>query len=297
MELSWPTKLKITAVITLGVIVIGILAWPLVKPADPLSPVRVTNINASGVITLIILAFVLGFAGYFIGWPHGREIGVLAAPSGLVVWAIRSQNIAGSFQVNPTIGQRQILLSGLRWESLFWLIIIAAGFAGVIAAQHFRPIGETEKSPNDSKRILDRYISAIIAIAASSAIVYLALRVSACDVSPSENSAVAQPPTGQIAFAVLVSFGLAAFVLKKFLNLSYIWSLPASAIVIVLSASIYFREKVLTHFISSYPANFFPDVIISILPVQMVAFGTLGAIIGYWLAFRYDYWRQYENSQ
>jgi len=297
MELSWLTKLKITAVLALGAIVIGILAWPLVVPNDPLTPVRFSILSPVNTMTLLVLAFILGFAGYFIGWPHGREIGILAAPSGLVVWAIRSQNLAVLFQLNSTIPQRQTLLAGLRWEPLFWLLIVAAGFVGVLAAQYLRPVIQAESTPNYPNRKLDKHVAALVGITVSSAIVYLALRVFTCDVSPTENSAAAQPLTGQIAFAVLMSFGLATFILKKYLNLSYIWSLPASVIVIAFSASNYLRERVLTHFISSYPANFFPDVIISILPVQMVAFGTFGAIIGYWLAFRYDYWRQYESSQ
>jgi hypothetical protein len=42
-----------------------------------------------------------------------------------------------------------------------------------------------------------------------------------------------------------------------------------------------------------YPPAFFYSPVISILPVQMVAFGALGSIAGYWLAVRYDYWRKY----
>ena len=44
----------------------------------------------------------------------------------------------------------------------------------------------------------------------------------------------------------------------------------------------------------AWPANFFGDVAASILPVQMVAFGALGSVAGYWMAVRYDYWRKHE---
>jgi hypothetical protein len=39
---------------------------------------------------------------------------------------------------------------------------------------------------------------------------------------------------------------------------------------------------------------FFSNAAISILPVQMVAFGTLGSITGYWLAVRYKYRREHK---
>lgn len=90
MELTWINKLRIAAVAALGIVVIGLLAWPLAAPADPLSPVRAWSISPFGTMTLLILAFGLGFAGYFVAWPHGREIGILAVPFGLMVWAGRS---------------------------------------------------------------------------------------------------------------------------------------------------------------------------------------------------------------
>ncbi len=105
---------------------------------------------------------------------------------------------------------------------------------------------------------------------------------------------MAQPTVGQIVFAVLVSFGLAAFVVKRFLHASYIWPTIASALVTAFAISIYVKKDVLQYLVQNWPAAFFSNAVISILPVQMVAFGTLGSIIGYWAAVRYDYWRKHE---
>src|SRR5512147_3222986 len=90
MELTWMNKLRLTAVAALGIVVLGILAWPLAAPVDPEAPVRAANLGPAGMITLLVLAFGLGFVSYFITWPHGREIGILAVPFGLMVWAGRS---------------------------------------------------------------------------------------------------------------------------------------------------------------------------------------------------------------
>src|SRR4030043_307262 len=83
-ELPWLVKLKITAVMLVGIILIGFLAWPLVSPVEPLGVISVPAFG--GAITLIVLAVLAGFIGYFISWPDGREIGIVAVPTGLAVW-------------------------------------------------------------------------------------------------------------------------------------------------------------------------------------------------------------------
>ena len=120
MELSWPTKLKITATAVVGIVLIGILAWPLAEPADPLGAVLAGSISLVGVITLAVLALLAGFVGYFISWPYGRQIGILAVPAGLAVWALRTGNVANLIQQNPTLTQRQGLFETFKWEPIFW---------------------------------------------------------------------------------------------------------------------------------------------------------------------------------
>jgi hypothetical protein len=80
-------KLRIAAAAAVGVVVIGVLAWPLAEPAEPFEAVRMSNLGAGGAAILLALAFAVGLVGYFISWPHGREIGILAVPAGLAIWA------------------------------------------------------------------------------------------------------------------------------------------------------------------------------------------------------------------
>ena len=63
MELTSINKLRIAAVAALGIGVLGLLAWPLAAPADPLTPVRAWSISPSGTLALLVLAFGLGFVG------------------------------------------------------------------------------------------------------------------------------------------------------------------------------------------------------------------------------------------
>ena len=299
MELSWLMRLRIAGVVVTGAVLIGILAWPLAAPDDPVAAVRAGNISPGAAITLVLLAFLAGFASYFLSWPYGREMGVLAAPSGLAIWAIRSGSMAQLMQINRTITQRQALLALLRWEPVFWLLIVAAGFAGVLLGQKLRPAPihpqPGQKANSTSNKHLSATISVLIALVASVLIAHFCIRVLARSVQIS--SAVAQPAVGQIVFAVLVSFGLAAFVVKQFLDLDYIWPTIACALITAFSINTYIKQDVFYHFAQSWPATFFPNAVISILPVQMVAFGTLGSIAGYWLAIRYNYWRKHDTKQ
>ena len=300
MELSWPMRLRITAAAATGVILIGILAWPLSAPSEPLDAVRVGSINFSGKVTLAILACLAGFIGYFVSWPYGREIGILAAPSGLAVWAGRSGSMATLMQLNPTLSQRQALFAAIKWEAIFWLFIVAAGFAGVLAAQKIisnpSEADPTEEQDKPSFKS-NMYLNAAIALIGSVLISQFFIGIFAQDVrcpDSQSGSVVGQPAIGQIIFAVLVSFGLVAFLSKMFLDVSYIWPSIASGLVTALGITIYAKQNQLEHLVESWPAVFFSNSVLSILPVQMVAFGTLGSIAGYWLAIRYSYWRKNE---
>ena len=308
MELSLQMKLRIAAAVAAGVGLVGFLAWPVAAPPEPFGAVSVLALHQSGAglvggisfggaITLAILAFLAGLLAYFLSWPYGREIGVLAVPAGLAVWAVRCGDMAGLTQLNPTLAQRQELFALLKWEPVFWLAIVAAGFAGVLLGRKISDSPNPNKPEEKADCKSNIYLKAAIALVGSGLIAQFCIGIFAQDIRVFDDklgSLVAQPAVGQIVFAVLVSFGIAAFVVKKFLNASYIWPTIASAFVTVYVAAIYARQDTLQYLVKSWPTVFFPNAVISILPVQIVAFGALGSIAGYWLAVRYNYWREYE---
>lgn len=287
MELSWPMKLRIAAAATIGVLLIGVLAWPMAEPFG-----RVGAMETRDAMVLVVLAFVAGLVGYFVSWPFGREIGILAVPSGLTIWAVRSGSMAGLIQLNPTADQRMAIMTSLKWEPFFWLTIVAAGFVGVLLARKLMP-NKNQAKHEESKSGPGKYLNAIIALVCSVAIAQFCIRIIAQDVRL--GSVIGQPAVGQVVFAILVSFGCAAFVAKKFLNVSYIWPSIASAFVTAVMTSIYAKD--VPYLVQNWPAAFFPNSVVSVLPVQMVTFGTLGSVAGYWMAIRYDYWRKHEIKQ
>ena len=292
MELSWLMKLRIAAVAAVGAALIYGVGWRLAG-----SPDRVGDMAYGSAAPLVALAFVAGLIGYFVSWPYGREIGILAAPSGLAVWAFRSASMANLIQQSPTTAQRQELVASLRFEPLFWLVVVAAGFAGVLLGQKLRPslkLKELKEEPDSSPA---KYLNALAALAGSAVIAQFCVKICAQDIRMSDNGlgpVVAQPAAAQIAFAVLVSFGVAAFAVKKFLNVGYVW--PALATALVTAFGMYNYAKNVQYLAKAWPAAFFTDAVASVLPVQMVAFGALGSVAGYWMAIRYVYWRKHEMN-
>ncbi len=293
MELSWLMKLRIGMALGLGAAMIGVLGWPLVAPGDPYGAVLASNLSLTGLLTVGLLALSTGFFAYFLAWPHGREIGILAVPAGLAVWAGRSGTVGQMIQQDPALPYRQQLFSTFRFEPVFWLAIIALGLAGVLLG-HFvaKPKAPATDQKEASKTQKRQYVNAAIAVIASVLIAQIGIRVFVRGIAI--GSAIGQPARAQIIFGVFLAFGIAGFVAKKFLEASYIWPAAASALVIAFVNTFYVKGDAVERIGSNLAAVFFPSATCSILPIQMVSVGVLGSIAGYWCAVRFNYWRKHE---
>jgi len=290
MELSWAMKLRIAAAAVVGIVLIGILSWSVTAPSETTG-----TVNFSGVMTLVLLSLLAGFIGFFVSWPYGREIGILAAPFGLAVWAVRSGTMGMLLQLNPRQTERLAVLQTLKWQPVLWLVVVAAGFAGPLLCQKMFSKAQPVERKSDSRPNPAKYLGPIIAVAAAAFIAYLCIGVFAQDVRLTDdrlNAVVVQSAMGQLGFAVLMSFGIAAFAVRKLLGVGYIWPIIASVFVTAFAISSYTMN---VHYLAQqWPAVFFSNAAASVLPSQMVAFGTLGSVAGFWMAARYDFWRKYE---
>jgi len=294
-------KIRIAVAAAVGVVLIGILAWPLVAPSEPFGIVSITSgdISAADATSVLALAFCCGLAAYWLAWPYGREIGILAVPSGLAVWAVRSGNLAGCLQIHPAFPIRRQLYDTLMWEPLFWLAIVGAGFAGVLLAAKIKSPPRTAEAQDGGAKTKSSIFSNFIAFAASVILALLIIGIVAQDVqTPDKNlgSIVGQPAIGQIVFGILLAFGAAAFIAKLFLNANHLASIIASAAVTALAIKIYGSNASLEYLAGYYPPQFFTNPILSILPIQIVAFGAFGSVAGYWLAVQYSYWRTHHSD-
>jgi hypothetical protein len=297
MELSWINKLRIGLVAVLGIVVIGILCWPLAAPRDPLGPVRVGDLGFVGVVVLMLVAFIVGAIAYLVSWPHGREMGILAVPFGLSIWGLRSGPMAALYQAANTVAKRTGVSYSLLLEPLSWLLVVAAGFAGVLAAQRLAamviPTPSTDQADQATKtkgNVTSKTATTfVIAVLVSVIAAWFFVTATAKDVPPFNGVVATQPPNGQIAFAVIVAFAAAAFIAKQFLGLNYI--LPAVATVFLGPTVQAAYGGMIQTYVDTQPATFFPNSTLTVLPLQLVAFGAIGSVVGYWLAIRYRYWR------
>ena len=158
---------------------------------------------------------------------------------------------------------------------------------------------ESEKPEQKPNSRLNIYLNSALALVGSGLIAQVCMIIFAQNIKLFDSklgTVVAQPAVGQIVLAVLLAFGIAAFVVKKFLNAGYIWPIMASAFITAFTVNIYGKQEILQHLVQNQPANCFSSPIMAILPVQIVAFGTIGSIAGYWLAVRFAYWRQHETD-
>jgi hypothetical protein len=216
--------------------------------------------------------------------------------------------------------ERTALAASLRFEPVYWLLPILAGFAGVLLAQRVRrassgaseEIGKKEDShapylsqPESSASNLptavrtflsSSLLSGLLGVAAAVLLGQFLVGAFVQDVATSRNVAPTQPEVGQIIFGVVAAFAAASFVVKKFGNLGYIWPILASALVTVFVQAVYYRPDTIRQFAETRPAAFFRHSALSLLPIQLVVLGTLGAILGYWMAVRYDWWRTHESN-
>ncbi|MBN1816175.1 MAG: hypothetical protein JW828_02370 [Sedimentisphaerales bacterium] len=299
MELTWLMRVRIAAAMGVGIVLLGFLAQPLVMSPDPERGITLfgNSVSISDMAACIGLAFLSGLIGFFLAYPYGWYIAPLAAPAGLCLWTLRSGNMLSLVRANSTLAQRQLLYSSLSREGFFWLAIVLAGYAGVFvgrAVVRQQPPEVPGQDPAKSKG--NNVVNILAALVISVIIGQIALGIFAQGVRVFDaqiGSVVAQPGNGQIAFAVCVAFGLAAWATKRFLDVPYAVTVIASAIVvyvvIVLVAS---KPDVLGHMVDNYPAAFFARPVCAILPIQMVSWASIGAVAGYWIAVKMEYHRK-----
>ena len=301
MELSWLMRFRIAAAMAVGVVLLGILPWPMIRPSEPLGPVTLFSgdINIASAAICLVLAFLSGLGAYFAAFPYGRQIAPLAAPAGVALWAVRSGDMACLLRLNHSLQQRQQVYAMLKWEGFFWLAIVAAGYLGVVTADRLFTAGrEPDETKPKQAQTFNNILSIGTAMLATLVIAHYAIGLLAQDVrmyDRSLGSVVGQPGTGQIFFAVMVAFALAAYVVKKFLNVSYIWPVIASAAFTVLSIQFFAEGNKLAHMVENWPVAFFARASCAILPIQIVAFAAIGSVAGHWFAVKYADWRTHAH--
>jgi hypothetical protein len=285
-NVSGLTRIRTTAALIIGVVLVGWLGWPLIRPADPLGAISLVDgrITAITILSICGLAFAAGFLSYMVSWPKGSLTAPLAAPAGMAVWAFASGDMRILLLYNDTLAERQQVYSALGWEGLFWLLPVLAGLLGVLCGWTFQ--NRDKLSPPSIKSLTAdakpfwlaaSFIAAIII--AKILIEVLAQNVRHAD--PKLGSVIGQPGKGQIAFAVFVAFLAAGMAAKYFAKTTYIIPTLSIAVVVYLAMHYAAGPAVLEAMAQNWAPAYFAKAICAILPLQMVTFGALGAFAGY----------------
>ncbi len=291
MELSWISKTRIFAVMALGALVIGVLNWPAAKPDDPAGLVSLQNLSVVQSLLLLVMAVGLGFVGFFMAWPYGCQIGLLAVPSGLAIWASRSASVSKTLALIPDMQARHDLFGSMRFESLYWLAVVYAGWGGVQLAKKLRPnpklpILETLPEP---PKIPHAFYGLGIIVSLLVGLFFLGIFAQDIPIPLKSGVVFTQPPARQLALGIFFAFGLAAFVVGHFFHLNYHCVMPTLALAYIFGSVSYAKTETLTAM-----AQILPNTILYALPIHLVSFGCLGAIWGHWASVRYHYWRTHE---
>lgn len=302
MELSLLMRLRILAAMLVGGLIIGVFGFGMARPDDPLAPVSLFTgqIGMTDALVFAFLAFLCGFLAYFASYPAGRPIAPLAVPTGLAVWIFRSGTVRTLLLTNDTVVEKMAVYSTFLWEGAFWFILIVIGYMGVLVAEKIKPgkipSSALEFTEDKQKNMGLRYAMGIVA---SVVVTMFCIGIFAQDVKRFDadlGSVIGQPSSGQVAFAVIVSFALAAFICKIFLNTPPIIPAASSVVLMVVAVKGHATQANITYITENWAVSYFPDALCAILPIQAVAFAVIGSVLGFWLGVRYQFWQKYERE-
>lgn len=291
-NIHWLLRLRIIGSMAVGVVLIGFLLWPRVAPVDPLGAVTLLggSFSALDILLCCAAALITGAGGYLVAYPYGKAMGLLAVPSGLAVWTLRSGTMRSLLLTHSTFQQRLDAYQFLRMESLFWIVLLLCGAAGVWIARKSIPPRVDPLAHDPQKINANRVVSMIVAIVASGVAAMLTIGLFAQDVRYPDaqiGSVTGQPGSRQIAFAVLASFTLAGFLIKYFLDCDHYLAVAAGPILYFVMISRTCSTQILQYMTENWAVTYFPNTLSAILPIQIISLSAVGALAGHWLAVKY----------
>jgi hypothetical protein len=298
-ELSWVTKIRIALAFAIGVMLVGFLPWSRIQPAnDGVFALLSHNISFTDLIICGLLSLAAGFVASAVCTPYGFPIGVIAVPAGMSVWAYKSAAISTLFQAVPAVNARAAVYASLRFEAFIWVVLMLLGILGAYAADKlFRRTNLNLPDKFNPSVKLESSTAIAVALVSTIILGIFLLNILATDIGYPDKQfgfVFGQPANLQIIFGVVITFMACSFCAKLYLGVNYIWPVIGTALVSLVSIVVFGKKAALGYMTASWAPVFFSKTVISILPVQMVAFGSLGCVWGYWLAVRYRFWRDYE---
>ena len=293
-NVPWLLRVRILLSLGIGALLVGGTGYHFIKPADPLGAIslftgEITSLDA---MILLGLGFVAGAVATLVCYPMGSILAPYAAPTGLAVLALCSGSIKQLLLTNSEAAARSSLYGFMRWEVLLWLGVCAAGYAGALLVSkllHTKAVVINDRKPADANKPAP-WINALIGSVATAVIVRFIFGIFAQNVPAIDEATgrvvVGQPGNGQIALAVFVSVALAAFLVKRFLQVHYIPVVLGAIAVYFVLLTQFAGSDTIAYMAKTWNPSFFSNAIYAVIPIQIASFSTLGAMTGYWIAIR-----------
>jgi cellobiose-specific phosphotransferase system component IIC len=176
-----------------------------------------------------------------------------------------------------------MIYMSLRWEGAFWLLVVAAGYVGVkLAARLCGDTGKAEETEIKKQATGEIALPLVVTSAIAWPLVNILAQSPKIPVIK-VGTIYSQPYQAQIAFALLAGFGIAGYLVRRYMKVRL--EIPIiSTVLFSLGAAIYCGRDSIQSLALNMPPSFFKFPICSILPIQIIAFGSLGVLVGYAIA-------------
>lgn len=248
-------------------------------------PLRVLGVS-------VVLAFAGAVFGILMDRRHYREFGLIAIASGFTAWAMKTGLMDQLLLRHPVSAERATLFYRLIADGIIWLAIGAAGYLGAVSLARFvkwtTPTVDSEASTpsrkqENSSSLLRKGLAVGFVFLISLFLLKLLVRSNpAASVGLDSIAASRGADIGQIVFALFTAFYLAAWSAGSFFSVSVRILLAGPPIVATVSYLLASRYIVSQSLLEQSLLFLNPAVIFAvILPIQFVAIGSLGVIVGY----------------
>jgi hypothetical protein len=303
-------KIRVAVVLAIGIVIFSTVGWSFARPWDPVGDLTVLSHHQPLQMAFMVLlvALISTAVAVAVSGRWAREIAPLAVPAGLSAFSVLTGGIFALLLKHNQLSGRSSMFYHFAGESVFWFVLVIAGFILAYLSFAFFRLGPAVKnSPaplpevkpafikrfiaNFNSREMGTAVSALIGTCIIAAIL-LTLLVQSQSVKVTLLDqrvvlAACVPDPGQNIFAVFTAFLLATMLFQHLLNAPLWPFIPAPLIVAVFAYASAAHHAVQGPLAQVAPTFILPSIrIATVLPVQYIGLGTLAVIAGYWFSMR-----------
>ncbi len=283
-------KIKVLFAISIATATIGFVGWMLISTPSPQEPLSLV-FGTLPFKRLLLFSLIVFLTAIFLNLTFGnksQEFAFGGAVLALSICAVRSGLLTVHIDYTKSPIEIHNIYQSLAWEGFVWLGIVLVAFVGANINVRVSTLRKIWLQTNKTNITISFVASVVIAILGVNLLALGARVIVAKDVF----SVVRQAYTGQICFGVLVSFGLATYLSRHFLKVHYIVPIIASGLVVFITMLFASNTSNIEYLLANFPPSFLLKPSAGILPVQMVAFGSIGSVVGFWLSYAHEEWQR-----